>query len=343
MKSMGQLVIASCQSHFETRNFHQAAAMLCTAAIPHRSELLVLHPCFAAQISALHSYDISVTHILRSGRLQIHAWLPEQFYALVVSLSGADETRVAGRATRLSCDTGLILSSLQEAEMTTSESAELLVFRLGRTAVVDELEKMVGHPTNAPLVFEPSMDMRTEAYGWLHDLTLRLCHQVDGLGARHAARDPGVRILENAFVSLLLKSQRHNYTRSLHRRSSAGPWQLRIAAEYIRANSHLPLSLGDLCRIAGVNARTLQYSFHRSMGCCPMEFLRATRMERAHNDLLARHETTTVSEVAARWGFLHFGRFASEYAERYGEMPSETLRRSKRFISSDANRELARR
>jgi len=227
--------------------------------------------------------------------------------------------------------------------MATSESAELLVFRFRRTAVADELEKMLGHPTNTPLEFEPSMDIRTEAYGWLHDLTLRLCHRVDGLGARPAARDPGVRILENAFVSLLLKSQRHNYTRSLHRRSSAGPWQLRIAAEYIRANSHLPISLGDLCRIAGVNARTLQYSFHRSTGCGPMEFLRATRMERARSDLLGTHETTTVSDIAAHCGFLHFGRFANEYAERYGEMPSETLRRSKRFISSDANRELARR
>src|SRR4029077_6081811 len=131
--------------------------------------------------------------------------------------------------------------------------------------------------------------------------------------------------------------------RSLHRRSSAGPWQLRIAAEYIRANSHLPLSLGDLCRIAGVNARTLQFSFHRFMGCGPIQFLRLTRMERARNDLVARDKTTTVSEVAARWGFLHFGRFASEYAERYGEMPSETLRRTKRFDAPHASRELARR
>jgi AraC-like DNA-binding protein len=311
--------------------------MLSASGIPHRSELLVPHSRFASQISALQFHDVTITHVLRSGRLHIHAWLPNEFYAVVVSLLGTIETRTASRAARLNCDTGLILSTLQETDMTTSESCELLVFRLGRDAVLGELEKMLDRSLNAPLVFEPSMDMRTEAKGLLHDLTIQLCRQVNELGTRPEARDLGVRILENAFVSLLIESQRHNYTRNLHRRSSAGPWQLRTAAEYIRANSHLPLSLGDLCRIAGVNARTLQFCFHRSMGCGPIEFLRATRMERARNDLLGMHETTTVAEIAARWGFQHFGRFASEYAKRYGEMPSETLRRTKRVASSIAS------
>jgi AraC-like DNA-binding protein len=343
MKSVAQRVRTSCQRYFETRNHDHAAAMLSASAIPHRSELLVPRSRFAIQISILQAHDVNITHILSSGRQQIHAWLPEEFYSVVADLLGPTEHRTAGHTTWLSCDTGLVLSPLQDTNVTTPESSELLFFRLGRTAVVDELKKMLGRPTNAPLVFERSMDMRTEAKGRLRDLTLTLCHQLNELGTRPAARDLGVRLLENAFVSLLLQSQRHNYTRSLHRRSSAGPWQLRIAAEYIRAHPYLPLSLGDLSRIAGVNARTLQYSFHRSMGCGPIQFLRATRMEKARNDLLARYETTTVSAIASRWGFLHFGRFAKEYAERYGETPSETLRRNKRFASSDACREPGRR
>ena len=35
-----------------------------------------------------------------------------------------------------------------------------------------------------------------------------------------------------------------------------------------------------------------------------------------------------VSEVAARWGFYQFGRFAARYRELYGERPSETLHRA---------------
>ena len=32
-------------------------------------------------------------------------------------------------------------------------------------------------------------------------------------------------------------------------------------------------------------------------------------------------------DVAARCGFPHFGRFAVEYRRRYGETPSQTLKR----------------
>lgn len=34
----------------------------------------------------------------------------------------------------------------------------------------------------------------------------------------------------------------------------------------------------------------------------------------------------TVTEIAARWGFFHFGRFSAAYADFYGEAPSRTIR-----------------
>jgi AraC-like DNA-binding protein len=37
-----------------------------------------------------------------------------------------------------------------------------------------------------------------------------------------------------------------------------------------------------------------------------------------------------VSEIALRWGFGHFGRFAAEYRRRFGESPSQTLSSARR-------------
>jgi AraC-like DNA-binding protein len=33
-----------------------------------------------------------------------------------------------------------------------------------------------------------------------------------------------------------------------------------------------------------------------------------------------------VTEVAMRWGFFHQSRFAQQYRDRFGELPSATLR-----------------
>lgn len=99
----------------------------------------------------------------------------------------------------------------------------------------------------------------------------------------------------------------------------------------MRANAYLPISLGDVCVAAGVNARTLQDSFRKKRGCTPMQFLREVRMQEVRAGLLKPGVDTNVSGEAARWGFLHFGRFSREYRSRFGELPSETLRRSRQM------------
>jgi len=59
-----------------------------------------------------------------------------------------------------------------------------------------------------------------------------------------------------------------------------------------------------------------------------MEFLRSLRLRCVRDDLCQAAAGTTVSEVAARWGFFQFGRFAAQYRQLCGEAPSATLRRA---------------
>jgi methylphosphotriester-DNA--protein-cysteine methyltransferase len=73
--------------------------------------------------------------------------------------------------------------------------------------------------------------------------------------------------------------------------------------------------------------RAVQYLFRKHLDVTPTEHLRRVRLQRDHLDLLAGHRsTTTVSEVARRWGFGHTGRFAVQYRETYGVSPHMTLR-----------------
>ncbi len=93
-------------------------------------------------------------------------------------------------------------------------------------------------------------------------------------------------------------------------------------------------NFGELAAICGVARRTLQKRFRRFVGCAPLEFLHRLRFELARRELLAAPAEASVTTIATRCGFGHFGCFAAEYFKRYGENPSATLRRSQRSFAA---------
>jgi AraC-like DNA-binding protein len=58
-----------------------------------------------------------------------------------------------------------------------------------------------------------------------------------------------------------------------------------------------------------------------------MAYLRNVRLDLARFELKQKSSgSTSVTEVAMNCGFSHLSKFASAYKERFGELPSETLR-----------------
>ena len=83
----------------------------------------------------------------------------------------------------------------------------------------------------------------------------------------------------------------------------------------------------DLCKVAGVSQRTLQYAFQELFGLSPMAYLTRLRLHRVRQALrTTRAPSTRVSAVALDWGFWHFGDFSRAYRECFGERPSDTLK-----------------
>ncbi len=85
--------------------------------------------------------------------------------------------------------------------------------------------------------------------------------------------------------------------------------------------------LSELCAIANVSERTLQYAFQDIMGMSPLTYLHRLRLHRARDELRkANSGSTSVTDVAMNWGFWHFGEFSRAYKNCFGEVPSRTLR-----------------
>jgi transcriptional regulator GlxA family with amidase domain len=136
--------------------------------------------------------------------------------------------------------------------------------------------------------------------------------------------------LEHSVISALLLGARHNYTNAIYAPPSRPPARLvdRVV-EFIEASEDTAFTVADLAAFAGVSERSLHAAFRRRLGTSPMAYVRAKRLDRAHDELLrlAPGGGTTVTDIGLSYGFTNGGRFAAAYRARFGESPSQTLRR----------------
>jgi AraC family ethanolamine operon transcriptional activator len=106
---------------------------------------------------------------------------------------------------------------------------------------------------------------------------------------------------------------------------------LQRVKEYLRENSQEPITVRDLHRATGVSERTLRYAFLEQFAVSPKTYLTAKRLNGVRRQLChADSSSTKLADVANDWGFWHMGQFAADYRRLFGELPSETLNRSKR-------------
>ncbi|GAA1941502.1 helix-turn-helix transcriptional regulator [Nocardioides hwasunensis] len=109
----------------------------------------------------------------------------------------------------------------------------------------------------------------------------------------------------------------------------ATPSTIRRAVRVIEERAHEDLSLADLALACRVTPRTLQYAFRRHLGCTPASYLRRVRLDLARQSL-RDGSSSSVGDVAARFGFFNPGRFAADYRRLFDEYPKDTLARATR-------------
>ncbi len=112
------------------------------------------------------------------------------------------------------------------------------------------------------------------------------------------------------------------------------PRAVRRALDAMRANVGCDWSVTELAGVAGVSSRTLQRQFRIFLGKAPRAALRDIRFDSARRELLRGLPDAKVTDVALRHGLAHCGRFSVEYRRRYGETPSQTLKRQAVFVGA---------
>lgn len=97
--------------------------------------------------------------------------------------------------------------------------------------------------------------------------------------------------------------------------------------QYVQANPTQPVSVLELCAQVRVSPRTLQTAFVEVTGVTPHVYLRAIRLSWVRKLLRqSSADRLQIKDAAARWGFVHMGRFAADYNRMFGYLPSGTPR-----------------
>lgn len=252
-------------------------------------------------------------------------------YQVALPVSGFLESRHRGAEATATSELATIFQPEGEAVVTRwHANSRILPVRLGRAAVHEALGSLLGHPDIVSIPFAATMDtMRGLGRSWARSIrTLsRTVAGPDDVLTHPLITAP----LSESLIRGLLLAADHPYRHMLIQHSQPPRDRVvRTAVEMIEASPRAPLTISMLAKRSHVSVRALQLGFRRHLDMSPMAYVRMVRLRHAHEELRAADPSrTTVTSIAHRWGFSNVGRFADEHASKYGELPSETLRRTR--------------
>ena len=262
------------------------------------------------------------------GNVRVDAPDFPDYYLLQFMLEGGCRVRQAGRCYDMTAGSIAVVNPRQPFEKSWSPSGRQLMLRIERRLLDRELIAWTGREPRGPIEFDQS---RTFAFAEAATLTRVVRMLCDDLRGDSSALDHTLvhDRFAAALAAALLIGLPHNHIRAIEAAEKPiAPAAVRRAERFIEENAANAVGLTDVACATGVSARALQQAFRRFRETTPMAQLRGLRLERARRALAETGpDGGSVTSVAAAHGFGSLSQFEVNYKARFGEPPSETLRR----------------
>ncbi len=225
-----------------------------------------------------------------------------------------------------------IISGDSRLDLDFSPGYRQLVVRVNFDALQRLLKAILGDDSDTELRFDQDIP-DPSVMAFVRQDVFKLAEELQKFGKDYSSI--AIAELERSLMTRLLLAHRHNFSNRLHNAPPrANRTVLELVESYIESNWDEPLDLQKIASIANVSVRSIFREFSESGHGSPGQFARRVRLRRAAELLRQPDTATSVLAVAFKCGFNNLGRFASEYRQATGELPSETLRRARRTEGS---------
>jgi AraC-like DNA-binding protein len=280
---------------------------------------------FHARHHTAQQVGYSVNFVAYGATVEIDPGELSRFFLVQLPIKGSATVRCGTLAAEVSAGTrASILSPTLGTRMIWNEGCEKLILLIRREVVEAQFESLT-HKHMRAIEFDTGVDL-TGPVGRAIQQHSQL--MLDAAESEASVPDAYRTLLRDGLATLLLSSLKSSASAAFASPApSADPMAVRRAHEFMAANADSAISMGEIAAVSGVSLRSLQDAYRKARGMTLGEGLLALRLERFRQLLLAKEKVASVADAAFSVGFGHLGRAAAAYRERYGETPSETLRR----------------
>jgi AraC-like DNA-binding protein len=224
---------------------------------------------------------------------------------------------------------GVIFGPLDPFTVRWSPEAVQYAVKIPRISLEMHLGRLLNRSIHDPVDFGLSFDLSSGAGQALLATVTFLrneLHRPGGISTMPVARDQ----LESTILTQILMTIPNAFSACLLAPERAASHRIvQAAIELIQAHPEQNPTVVELAEAVGATPRGLQRGFKEAVGTSPAAYMREVRLDRVRDELVVGAGADNVTDVAMRWGFFHLGRFSQQYRQRFGHLPSETLRRAR--------------
>ncbi|AXK62979.1 AraC family transcriptional regulator [Burkholderia anthina] len=297
---------------------------------PHRMSVTGADQSLDAAFRSLKIGNLQIFYLQYGAEVRVDPGELGDFTLVQMPIRGAGHYTCGAHHVSGGRGVAAVLSPQESTQMAFSNELRQIIVRIEQAAIDRACVEHIELLPEKGLRFQPELDLNSPAgRAWCGALTYILEGSVafsELLRTRAYAEH-----CERMLIDTLLFSHASNCSEALAAmpmRKAVRPAYVKRAEDYMRA--HLPdvTSVEEIARTVGVSPRALFYAFRQTYDQTPMAYLRELRLKAVHAELKTGDPTMRLTDVAMRWGFAHYGHFASHYRRRFGVRPQDTLNAS---------------